>query len=115
MSQPQGRDQNQPTEQNATPRVPMLYISPPKTDSTGEVEAASVPASQCPVYSLLEDSQVTSNHAFNAQIPGSEEQQARSDENIPFSTTFQNENSQTTQQDYWQHDAQHSTSDIARS
>ncbi|KAK6335121.1 hypothetical protein TWF718_010559 [Orbilia javanica] len=85
MSQPGGS--SLPTE---TPRrAPMLQISPPITDSIAEVEAASAPQTQCPVYHLLETQ--GANDFIQDPTVG---EQSKSDENIPLCTSFQNENSQ---------------------
>lgn len=98
-------------------RVPMLHISPPKTDSITEVEAASVSPTQCPVYNLLE-TQETNTFTLDLVVS----QKSKSDENIPFcSICFHNENSQGRQQSSMQDEiasgstSQHPTSDVAHS
>ncbi|KAF3187073.1 hypothetical protein TWF106_008401 [Orbilia oligospora] len=114
MSQPHGTNPGQGMD--PPHRVPMLYISPPVTDSIPEVEAASVPHTQCPVYNLFE-TQATDIFPQGPTVS----QQSNSDENVPACTSFQNENRQmgqpSSQDDGSQVDliAQDPTSDVARS
>ncbi|KAK6529398.1 hypothetical protein TWF281_008574 [Arthrobotrys megalospora] len=79
----------------ATHRVPMLQVSPPTIDSTAEVEAASVPLNECPVYSLLDTPET--NHSTQNPTRQTKIQQTRSDENIPIFTIPQDENRQLDQ------------------
>ncbi|KAF3188916.1 hypothetical protein TWF225_003288 [Orbilia oligospora] len=114
MDQPHGTNPGQGMD--PLHRVPMLYISPPVTDSIPEVEAASVPHTRCPVYNLFE-TRATDIFPLGPMVS----QQSSSDENTPACTGFQNENSQMDQPSSIDDGSQlvsisqDPTSDIARS